>query len=308
MGPRAAGRERPVLGREAWAWQTTGSYSPSNSSGTAASNNMSLDLTFRMRVAQQLLDGESLPAVTKERAETAGFRAFEPIEELLNSLDESFRDRPKAREEEALETLGIFAAPPVSPIVESLYQSPFLDDLRAEKAKAGAAYRRLSINDEDFRSSGSNGLSLAFARGQQILKREAAQAAPERVGLKQRPGLSWFRAVLARNLAPREFERATALEKSAQLVYRKELQHVVLTFVFDTRRLLQHRFLISTKTTDGFDIFSRTDAVEIGLQRTSFAMMANGRPYLTPNDQAECDWSVKLLCLAVDLVAERLTS
>jgi hypothetical protein len=118
----------------------------------------------------------------------------------------------------------------------------------------------------------------------------------------ERFGLSWFRAILKRNLSQHGFNRTGAMDKSAHLAYTRELGHVVLTLAFDTRRLLQHRFLISPKTKAPFDILSRRDVVEIGLERTSFSMMANGRPYLTPDDPAECDWSVKLLCLGVDLV------
>ena len=263
-----------------------------------------MDRDFRMRVARRLLNGESLPALTKRRAEAVGFRAFEPIEEFLNALDASFRERPRAREEEALETLGMFSVPPV---VETLYQSPFLGELRAEQERTGANYRRLSHNDEYSRLIGPNGLNSAFARGQQVLKREAAEAVREPVSLTERLGVSWFRAILKRNVSLHGFKRATALEKSAYLVFTRELQDIVLTFAFDTRRRLQHRFLISPNTTAPLDILSRTDSVEIGLERTSFATMANGRPYLTPNDEAECNWSVRLLCLAADLVAERLT-
>lgn len=267
---------------------------------------MILDREFRVDLARKLLERPSLPAMTRRRADAVGFRAFLPIENFLNSLEPYFRDRPKACEEGALEALGIVAAPPTSPMVESLYRSAFLDALRAEQAKTGALYRRLSIEDETSKALVGDGLNRAFAQGEQILKREAESAPRERVDLNERIGINWFSSVLNRNLLPLGFSRAAKLEKCSHLVYTRQSAQFVFVFVFDKKRPLQLRFLVSPSVGQNFDIFTRRDAVEIPLQATSFALMAGGRPYLTPNGTAECDRSVQLIALAASLIMERL--
>jgi len=262
-----------------------------------------VDLAFRRHVAEKLTKGDSLPRLTLQKAVESGFRAFEPVERFLNTLEDgAYRDRPKVREEEALEALSN-----VGDGGEPLYRSDLLEALRLEQRQRQLRFRPLSLEEEMFNLVGSNGLNHAYKEGEETLRVEVSarlRTASSLTAVKTH--LAGVRPILTRHMEGIGFSRAARLEKRSHAVYIKDVGGTTVIFTVDLNRCMQNRLLIVPVGSAPIDIFSYDDVVDLRFEANCLALMAGGRPYMRQTGNAEIAHSTAYACIALEQVAAKL--
>jgi hypothetical protein len=267
--------------------------------------------SFRESIAARLISGESLPRITLARAAAAGFKAYVPIEDFLNNMPgDTPPPRSMVREEEALESLGSISDWPFSPSSGkgvTLYRSALLEELRRKQRESGSAFRKKSREEEVAILIRSLEFPKAYESARRQLAIESAGIVSKNdyfysVELERK----FLRETLTQSLTRVNFKRASRLDRYSHISYRRDLGTSTLLFAVDATRPMQDRCVIVPSNSNTFDIFQPLIAKTINLNSTSFALMAGGRPYVTPDTRPTLEIACEFYAIALQALSEKL--